>query len=205
MKLPIIVFLSALIFSACDFAKRRSVAPPFDPFSVFTGVAESEHRGIVNRALEKYTCKNGRVNNVTTYRFTGDVSRSSHYVNPWTVTNGMGGSIGQVFLGKSSENDLLVVSRVKGMSGESLFATIYLCVGDETHPEKKFLTAKLMASNFYTTGTLGLYHNERSCDFDGAEVNSYVCLDDSAFSMENSPPCPPGLIKFNMRFSGLCQ
>lgn len=204
--MKVLIWLLVLfVFVSCDFARRRSVAPPYDPFSVFTGVAGSAERKKVSQALDKYSCRNGRVNNVTTYRFMGDVSRSSHYVNPWSITNSIGGSIGQVFIGKSAENDLLVISRVKGVSGESLFATIYLCVGDETHPEKKFLTSSLMAANFYTTGTLGLYHNERSCDFDGAEVNSYVCLDDSAFSMENSPPCPPGLIKFNMRFSGICH
>ena len=201
----IIIFVFLLNFVACDYAKRNSVAPPFDPFSVFTGVAESEYRSMVKRAQEKYSCQNGRISNVTTYRFTGDASRSSHYVNPWSVTDTMAGSIVQIFIGKSADNDLLVVSRAKGLSGINLYATLYLCVGSESHPENKFLTASLIAPNFYTTGTLGLTHNERSCDFDGAEVNSYVCVDDSAFSMENSPPCPPGLIKFRKSFSGLCH
>lgn len=200
----LLVFVFTVAFG-CDFARRRSVAPSLDPFSVFTGVAESKERGVVNRALDKYSCQYGRVSNVTTYRFTGDVKRSSHYVNPWSIVSTMGGSISSVFVGKSSENDILVISKVKGLSSESLFATIYLCASDESRPEKKFLTKDLMAANFYTTGTLGLHHNERSCDFDGADVNSYICLDDSAFSMENAPPCPPGLVKYNLRFSSLCN
>ncbi len=200
-----LIVLILVFISSCDFARRRSVAPSFDPFSVFSGIAESKERGLVNKALEKYSCKFDRVNNITTYRFTGDASRSSHYVNPWSIVSTMGGGIKSIYVGKSSDNDILVISKVKGLSGESLFATIYLCAFNDDMPEKKFVTKDLLAPNFYTTGTLGLYHNERSCDFDGAEVNSYICLDDSAFSMENSPPCPPGLVKMNIRFSGICH
>lgn len=194
-----------MCITACDFGKRQRIAPPYDPFSIFTGVADSASRTIVNRALDKYTCANGRIGNVTTYRFAGDANRSSHYVNPWSITNTIGGSIAQVFLGKSERQDLLVVSRVRGISGESLYGTLYLCEGDKEEAERKFITADALVSNFYTTGTLGLIHNERSCDFDGAEVNSYLCISDSAFSMENSPPCPPGLIKVNVRFASLCR
>lgn len=201
----ITLFSCLILLASCDYARRQSVAPEYNPFSMLGGNGSSEQNQLVTNALDKYSCQTSRINRVMTYRLATKASQSSNYVSPWHVVSTMGGSIQEIFFGVSRFNDLLVISRVKVGDEAVLYATVFFCSGKEDDADRKFLNDNAILTHFYSTPTVGLHHNERNCKFNGASANIYSCLDDSAFSIENSPPCPPGLQKVNTKFQPICH
>lgn len=200
-----VILVSIMLLASCDYAKRQTIAPEYNPFSMLGGNGSSEQNQKVSNALDKYPCRTSRIDRVMTYRLATKASQSSNYVSPWHVVSTMGGSIQEIFFGVSRFNDLLVVSRVKVGNEPVLYATVFFCAGKEDDADRQFLNDKAFLTHFYTTPTVGLHHNERNCQFNGASANTYSCLDDSAFSLENSPPCPPGLEKINTKFQPICH